>query len=131
MAKSKQQLLSRIYDDPKNYPYGFRRSGDFSITESDALSHYGCLLNALYKGEIDPSDEQDHRFLSIMRGDTQATKTEELAWLKYQSRLNRPKLGSLYGNKKQLIDIDDSDDDEDSVALSDDIDDKLTVDSEE
>ncbi|WAJ69938.1 DUF413 domain-containing protein [Catenovulum adriaticum] len=131
MAKTKQQLLSRIYDDPKNYPYGFRRSGDFSITESDALSRYGCLLNALYKGEIDPSDEQDHRFLSIMRGDTQATKTEELAWLKYQSRLNRPKLGSLYGNKKQLIDIDDSDDDEDSVALSDDIDDKLTVDSEE
>ncbi len=131
MAKNKQQLLSRIYDDPKNYPYGFRRSGDFSISESDALSKYGSLFNALYKGEIEPVDEQDNRIVSIMRGESAAELIEELAWQKYQARLNRPKLGSLYGNKKQSIDIDDSDDSDDDVDLSDDIGDGLDTDSDD
>ncbi|MCU4674421.1 DUF413 domain-containing protein [Catenovulum sp. 2E275] len=131
MAKTKQQLLSRIYDDPKNYPYGFRRSGDFSINESDALSKYGCLFNALYKGEITASDEQDNRIISIMRGEASAESVEEVAWQKYQSRLNRPKLGSLYGNKKQSIDLDDGDDSDDDVDLSDDLGDGLDSDSDE
>lgn len=129
MAKSKQQLLSRIYDDPKKYPYGFRRSGDFSISESDALAKYGTLFNALYKGEIEPSDSDDERILAIMRGDAQAERIEEIAWLKYQARLNRPRLGSLYGNKKQSIELDDSDD-VDDIDLSDDLSDDIGSDDD-
>ncbi|MER2493847.1 DUF413 domain-containing protein [Catenovulum sediminis] len=127
MAKTKQQLLSRIYDDPKNYPYGFRRSGDFSISEADALATYGHLFNALYKGEIQPSDDEDERILAIMRGDAKPENATERAWLKYQSRLNRPKLGSLYGNKKQAVtDVDDDDD----MGLNDDLGDSIDPDDD-
>lgn len=128
MARNKQQLLSRIYDDPKNYPYGFRRSGDFSIGEADSLAKYGHLYNALYKGEIEPSDIEDEHIMSVMRGESQPENVNERAWLKYQSRLNRPKLGSLYGNKKQVVaDDDDSDND---IELNDDLGDSIDTDDD-
>ncbi|WP_017443737.1 DUF413 domain-containing protein [Gayadomonas joobiniege] len=116
MSKTKQQLLARIYDDPKNYPYGFRRSGDFSIRESEALSAYGNLFNALYKGEIEPSDEEDDRIIAVMQGRVEPQTVPEKAWLKYQSRLNRPKLGSLYGNKKATY----TSDEDDAIEVDDD-----------
>ncbi|EWH08706.1 hypothetical protein DS2_16179 [Catenovulum agarivorans DS-2] len=129
MAKTKQQLLSRIYDDPKNYPYGFRRSGDFSINEAESLSKYGHLFNALYKGEVEPSDPEDERIMSVMRGDTKPETVNERAWLKYQSRLNRPKLGSLYGNKKQVV-ADDDDDSDSDIELNDDLGDSIDTDDD-
>lgn len=107
MAKTKQQLLARIYDDPKNYPYGFRRSGDFSIRESDALAQYGHLFNALYKGELQASDESDEQIIAVMQGLREPQTIAEKAWLKYQALLKRPKLGSLYVNINNSLNDDD------------------------
>ncbi|MBT1450212.1 DUF413 domain-containing protein [Glaciecola sp. XM2] len=97
---SKETLLKRLFSDTKNYPYGFSRSGDFSISESKALNEYGCLIAALVDGKLAPSDEEDEQFLSSALGQTEPASVAERAWLKYQKRINRPKAGSIYGTKK-------------------------------
>ena len=51
---TRESLLKRSFNDFRNYPYGFARSGDFSIRESDALTQYGCLITALLNGDYQP-----------------------------------------------------------------------------
>jgi uncharacterized protein YifE (UPF0438 family) len=113
---TKETLLKRLFSDPKNYPYGFSRSGDFSISESKALSEYGSLIAALVDQHIQPSDAQDKQFLASALGETDPQTPAERAWLRYQKRINRPKAGSIYGTRKasdnssdddMLVDVED------------------------
>jgi len=98
--QSKTMLLKRVFSDAKNYPYGFSRSGDFSISESKALSEYGCYIAALADGHIQPHDIDDNSILAAVHGHAEPQDTAQRAWLKYQKRINRPKTGSIYGTKK-------------------------------
>lgn len=118
---SKEVLLRRVFSDAKNYPYGFKRSGDFSIAESTALSAYGCYIAALIDGNIQPSDKDDISILAAAHGDIEPQDVAQRAWLKYQKRINRPKTGSIYGTKKAA-----SQEDDDSLVS--DIDDDFEID---
>lgn len=101
MAKiSRSELLSRAFQDPKNYPYGFSRSGDFSISESKALCNIGNLYHALLAGEIPAETEEDKHFLAVAKGDSDPKCVEERAWVKYVARVNRTRTGSIYGSQK-------------------------------
>ena len=109
---TREFLVKRMFSDMKNYPYGFSRSGDFSISESKALSQYGCLIAALVDGQIKPETSEDHEMLAAAFGNKEPEGAAEKAWVKYQKRINRPKLGSVYGNHRPaLADIDSEDDD--------------------
>lgn len=111
MAKlTREFLVKRMFSDAKNYPYGFSRSGDFSISESKALSQYGCLIAALVDGQIEPETSEDNDLLAAAFGKKDPEGAAEKAWVKYQKRINRPKLGSVYGNHRPVIADDDSDD---------------------
>ncbi|WP_339726226.1 DUF413 domain-containing protein [uncultured Paraglaciecola sp.] len=112
MAKLTRELLvKRMFKDAKNYPYGFSRSGDFSISESKALSEYGCLIAALVDGQIEPETNEDNNLLAAAFGKKEPEGAAEKAWVKYQKRINRPKLGSVYGNHRPAVVEDDSEDD--------------------
>ncbi|MEP1449262.1 MAG: DUF413 domain-containing protein [Paraglaciecola sp.] len=101
MAKlTREFLVKRMFKDTKNYPYGFSRSGDFSISESKALSEYGCLIAALVDGQIEPETNDDNNLLAAAFGKKEPEGAAEKAWVKYQKRINRPKLGSVYGNHR-------------------------------
>lgn len=116
---TRESLLKRLFSDPKHYPYGFSRSGDFSINESKALAQYGCLFAALVDGVISPTTEEDKGFMSAAYGESEPNNVAEKAWVKYQKRINRPKLGSIGGTKP--IDVPDDDevlvDDENDLEL--------------
>jgi uncharacterized protein YifE (UPF0438 family) len=120
MAATKQTLCTRIFSDFKNYPKGFQRSGDFSIKESQALEQFGHYIMALESGEIDAQDEEDHHIIAVLRGEEEPNTLATKAWKKYIARINRPKLGSIYGRKLNTDGIDDLDSDADSV-LDDDL----------
>lgn len=109
MAKLTRELLvKQMFSDAKNYPYGFSRSGDFSISESKALSQYGCLIAALVDGVLKPETSEDNSLLSAAFGKKEPEGAAEKAWVKYQKRINRPKLGSVYGNHRPVVTDDDS-----------------------
>lgn len=105
-ALTRDTLLRKPFNDFRNYPYGFARSGDFSIRESDALLHYGCLISALLAGELQPTTDEDRSLLAVAKGESAATTPVEKAWVKYQARINRPKVGSMYGRSKVYDDTD-------------------------
>jgi uncharacterized protein YifE (UPF0438 family) len=108
---TRESLVKRVFTDPKNYPYGFSRSGDFSINESRALGQFGSLIAGLVDGVIEAETDEDKGYLAAAFGQKDPETIAERAWVKYQKRINRPKLGSIYGNKPtQLVD-DDTDDD--------------------
>ncbi|MBE1299410.1 MAG: DUF413 domain-containing protein [Alteromonadaceae bacterium] len=115
MAKlTRDELLNRSFMDPKNFPYGFSRSGDFSINEAKALTGYGNLITALLSGSFKPSCPEDEQLLAVAKENAQPSSYAEKAWVKYQKRINRVKTGSIYG--KRTTDTadagDDSNDDE-------------------
>lgn len=118
-------FLSRIFNDPKHYPYGFARSGDFSISESQALSHFGALFYALASGQLAPTTDLDHDFLNVINGAQPAQSIAEKAWLKYQTRIGRARQGSIYGSKKAVI----NDKEDDSTDA--DVDDEVSLDIED
>jgi len=89
-----------MFSDLKNYPYGFSRSGDFSISESKALAQHGCIIAALVDGQIEPQTTEDDAMLAAAFGNKEPEGAVEKAWVKYQKRINRPKLGSVYGNHR-------------------------------
>ncbi|MFT4938917.1 MAG: hypothetical protein ACI88A_001949 [Paraglaciecola sp.] len=117
MAKlTREFLLKRAFSDPKNYPYGFSRSGDFSISESQALGQYGCLVAALLDGQLESVSEEDYGLLESAYGKKEPQTIAEKAWVKYQKRINRPKPGTIYGTRPIAMDVDDdteSDSDDD------------------
>lgn len=93
-------LLKKPFNDFRNYPYGFSRSGDFSIRESDALTHYGCLITAMLCGEFQPTLKEDVELLAACRGEQAPVTVVEKVWAKYQARIHRPKVPSMYGRSK-------------------------------
>lgn len=117
---TRDSLVNRVFTDPKNYPYGFSRSGDFSINESKALSQYGCLCAALVDGVVEPESEEDKHFLLSAFGKVEPDTMAERAWFKYQKRINRPKPGNIYGSKITVTD-------EDNDQLESDSDDDVTL----
>lgn len=121
---TKEQFARKPFIDKKNYPYGFARSGDFSINESKLLQAHGSLFAALVDGKITPESDEEQAYLESALGHRDPATPQEKAWLKYQARINRPKTASIYGSKRAAEqDVDDDDDMSDNSDLDIDLDD--------
>ena len=121
---TKEQVARKPFIDKKNYPYGFARSGDFSINESKLLQAHGSLFAALVDGNITPENDEEQAYLESALGHRDPATPQEKAWLKYQARINRPKTASIYGSKRAAEqDVDDDDDMSDNSDLDLDLDD--------
>ncbi|MBY6064330.1 hypothetical protein CWI80_09380 [Pseudidiomarina sediminum] len=114
-SNNRELITKKAFNDFKNYPYGFARSGDFSIRESDLLSKHGSLVAALVNGELEPMSAEEQSLVAVARGEKAAETPLEKAWSKYQSRINRPKVGSMYGRSRytdEAFEVSGSDDDD-------------------
>ena len=124
---TRDSLVKKLFSDAKHYPYGFSRSGDFSIAESKALQQHGCLIAALVDGQILPESDEDKAYIDSALGRKDPESAAEKAWCKYQKRINRPKCGSIHGTKKAVNDgVSDSATTDDDLVL--DIDDDIDID---
>lgn len=122
MAKiTRDMLLGRMFHDPKNFPYGFARSGEFSINEAKALQQYGSLIEALVSGSLKASNDEDKSLLAAATGKQEPATVAEKAWSKYLARINRAKTGSIYGGKSAAAMNDDDSDIDDDVPLDGDL----------
>ncbi|MFC6438739.1 DUF413 domain-containing protein [Bowmanella sp. JS7-9] len=117
--KTREDYLKAPFNDYKNYPYGFSRSGDFSIKEAQALHKYGNLICALADGILAPENSEDDALLAVAQGVKEPTTPAEKAWLRYQTRINRPKAASIYGRRPAA----EEDDSAPSIELEAEIDD--------
>lgn len=74
---------SKPFIDRQKFPYGFKKSGDFSISEAELLSGYGRTLLALETGELSPQTEEEQHFIAFTSGRVEAATPVERAWAKY------------------------------------------------
>ncbi|MEC9126363.1 MAG: DUF413 domain-containing protein [Pseudomonadota bacterium] len=74
---------AKPYIDRQKFPYGFRKSGDFSITEADLLTHYGKTLLGRDNGELSPESDDERHFVEFVTGKVEASNNLEKAWAKY------------------------------------------------
>lgn len=76
-------LSQRSFYDDTNFPYGFLRSGDFSIAEANVLTSHGYIMSKLHKGEIAPTTPEHKRFIQVVNRTIDAKYVEENIYLKY------------------------------------------------
>ena len=77
------RLSSKPFIDRMKFPYGFRKSGDFSISEADILATYGKTLLALETGELRPETADEAHFVAFISGQAESANLIEKAWQKY------------------------------------------------
>ena len=76
-------LSQRNFYDDANFPYGFHRSGDFSIAEANILTSQGYIMTKLHKGEMASTSSEHKRFLDVVNGTIEAEYLREKSYLKY------------------------------------------------
>lgn len=58
----------RPFNDFQHFARGIRRSGEFSIRESEILEACGTAMMALHEGRRQPQDEAESEFLRQLHG---------------------------------------------------------------
>ncbi len=107
------RVPQKQFIDRQHFPYGFRKSGDFSINEADILSGYGKTLAALESGEITPENAEEQRFIAVLKGQTPASSSIEKTWLKYiKLARNRKQFYTLHSSASNQSDFEEEFNDE-------------------
>ena len=88
-----------FYDDV-NFPRGFRKSGDFNISESELLTNVGRRLTSLESGKSKPQNETEQAFVDMCQQQTKGKTHVELLWQKYKKFTSYRPFHSLNGSAK-------------------------------
>ncbi len=109
---------TKPFIDRQKFPYGFKKSGDFSISEANLLTTYGLTLLSLERGDLDPENAEEMHFVDFTKGKAEASSSIEKAWSKYVHLARGKKhFYTLHSSASNQADYDDSySDDEFDVA---------------
>ena len=83
-------VQSEFYDD-KHFPRGFKRSGDFTIPESDILSTLGTRLSLLEQSKVVPQSESEEHFVFMCSNNLLPETQVEKVWAKYKNLIHNGK----------------------------------------
>ena len=109
---TREYWLSRKFSDNKRFPYGFSKSGDFTLAESALLESNGQLISALLEDQVNNPNATDKKLLkAILSGAAESTNDIARVWLKYQ-RINHARV-SLVTTKVRDESTEDDDYDDD------------------
>lgn len=83
---------SKPFFDTKNYPRGFARSGDYTITEAKILEEFGKHCLDLETGTVKAKTKKEKDFLKALKEPEKATSVIEKTWLKYRKLIAKSKI---------------------------------------
>jgi len=78
---------SRLFEDKVNFPYGFRKSGDFTIEQARMLELNGHAYAELAEGERKPRGETEREFVAFCQGRKEAQTLHERVWQRYKAKV--------------------------------------------
>jgi hypothetical protein len=84
MDKNNSFQATRRFTDDEHFPYGFARSGDFTIWQANLLEAYGHAFRALESGERQPESQLEIDFVAFCRGEKPAESEHEKVWKRYR-----------------------------------------------
>lgn len=85
MVQTRDYWLTKKFSDPKRYPYGIGRSGDFTISQSQQLEQHGAFINALLNDAVADPNEDDIQLKQAIAGGNANFSPLSQVWLKYVS----------------------------------------------
>ncbi|WP_394147581.1 DUF413 domain-containing protein [Shewanella atlantica] len=91
MCEESFRFGRKCFIDNINFPRGFRKSGDFTLAESELLSLYGDTLLSLESGELEPFTSEERHFVEILRQPHKASSRLEQVWFKYVKLTREPR----------------------------------------
>jgi uncharacterized protein YifE (UPF0438 family) len=77
------RIGTKLYSNVKRFPYGFKKSGDFSIAEANILSVLGHTLQLLELGTLKPESDEEEHFVQVSKRLANPETKIERTWLKY------------------------------------------------
>ncbi|MFT5704821.1 MAG: hypothetical protein ACI8SK_000774 [Shewanella sp.] len=91
MSDTSFRCGQKSFIDNINFPRGFRKSGDFSVIESELLSLYGHTLFGLESGLLTPENIEEEHLVQVLSQPDKASTKIELVWIKYIKLTREPK----------------------------------------
>jgi uncharacterized protein YifE (UPF0438 family) len=98
------------FNDFEHFPRGIRRSGCFSIKESNILEECGSVMMDLYNGVRDPQDETEKTFVEQVKNNVVATDYYAKVFKKYLRQIAPRKTHNLTSADEDDSSFDSSDD---------------------
>ena len=108
MSKTNIRKGDKPYFDDANFPRGFNRSGEFTITESLILNDYGNTFKRLFDGSLMPENDEEKQFVKVVNRELAPNSQYEKTWMKYIELVAPKKFYSLNGRHKPIPDTDSS-----------------------
>ncbi|MET1255882.1 DUF413 domain-containing protein [Aliikangiella maris] len=106
--QTREFWLQKKFSDIAKFPYGFSRSGDFTIAQSMQLESNGNLIRALLNGEVsDPTDSDIELKNAIISANRDYSELAKI-WIKYAGT-HRSKISVSSSSSKNEFDESDSD----------------------
>ena len=81
--KMRAYWCDKRFFDSKKFPYGFSRSGVFTLAESEILESKGCLFQALMDEKVFDPTADDLAFVLAIRAGDFRLNNDTLIWSKY------------------------------------------------
>ncbi len=78
-------VQQELFYDDVHFPRGFRKSGDFSIAESELLTNVGSRLFSLEQGQRKPENQVEEQFVNMCHSKTEGQTKVEILWQKYKT----------------------------------------------
>ncbi|WP_394388537.1 DUF413 domain-containing protein [Shewanella woodyi] len=91
MSEDSFRFGQKCFIDNINFPRGFRKSGDFTLAESELLSLYGDTLLGLESGLLAPETIEEEHFVRTLTQPHKAKTKIELVWIKYIKLTREPR----------------------------------------
>jgi len=91
MSEESFRFGRKCFIDNIHFPRGFRKSGDFTLAESELLSLYGDTLLTLESGELEPANSEERHFVAILPHPYKARTRLEQVWFKYIKLIREPR----------------------------------------
>jgi uncharacterized protein YifE (UPF0438 family) len=118
---------SKFYSD-RHFPYGFARSGKFTLEQAALLERHGKAYEALHNGSREPVNKEEKSFVTVCRGEAEPVTEHEKVWMLYCKAITKKPAISPFGAiiKKDIQRVEIAED-----KLSEVVEDELSEDIEE
>lgn len=93
------------FEDKINFPYGFQKSGEFTIEQARILEMNGIAYAELSSGTRKPVGEIEREFVAYCSGKKEATNLHEKVWQRYLMRVNNNKLAISFNKRRQNSEV--------------------------
>jgi len=99
-------LTEKRFEDKLNFPYGFYKSGDFTIEQAQLLELNGTAYAELASGMRQPEGKTEKEFVAFCQGKKAAQTIHERIWKRYRAKIISNLTAISFNHKRTSYQLD-------------------------